>query len=210
MSISFSKNPEIIVENGKIIRLIMEDSYIEREFNFESEVKTAMISLAYSDQSEFMRLYLKLTNDETFSRIASEIYKEHINKEFYPYEIMKSLSMSDLHLSKVSELSFLIDENYVKLLISDGLVVEIMSKVIYMGSCYRTEIIFFKTLNDIAYKISNSGIKNFMQFYEAVKNDPVAFEIVEDIRKKLLESTQQELANETKKIQSEIDLLSCT
>lgn len=210
MSISFSKNPEIIVENGKIIRLIMEDSYIEREFNFESEVKTAMISLAYSDQSEFMRLYLKLTNDETFSRIASEIYKEHINKEFYPYEIMKSLSMSDLHLSKVSELSFLIDENYVKLLISDGLVVEIMSKVIYMGSCYRTEIIFFKALNDIAYKISNSGIKNFMEFYEAVKNDPVAFEIVEDIRKKLLESTQQELANETKKIQSEIDLLSCT
>lgn len=210
MSISFSKNPEIIVENGKIIRLIMEDSYIEREFNFESEVKTAMISLAYSDQSEFMRLYLKLTNDETFSRIASEIYEEHINKEFYPYEIMKSLSMSDLHLSKVSELSFLIDENYVKLLISDGLVVEIMSKVIYMGSCYRTEIIFFKTLNDIAYKISNSGIKNFMEFYEAVKNDPVAFEIVEDIRKKLLESTQQELANETKKIQSEIDLLSCT
>lgn len=210
MSISFSKNPEIIVENGKIIRLIMEDSYIEREFNFESEVKTAMISLAYSDQSEFMRLYLKLTNDETFSRIASEIYKEHINKEFYPYEIMKSLSMSDLHLSKVSELSFLIDKNYVKLLISDGLVVEIMSKVIYMGSCYRTEIIFFKTLNDIAYKISNSGIKNFMEFYEAVKNDPVAFEIVEDIRKKLLESTQQELANETKKIQSEINLLSCT
>lgn len=210
MSISFSKNPEIIVENGKIIRLIMEDSYIEREFNFESEVKTAMISLAYSDQSEFMRLYLKLTNDETFSRIASEIYEEHINKEFYPYEIMKSLSMSDLHLSKVSELSFLIDENYVKLLISDGLVVEIMSKVIYMGSCYRTEIIFFKTLNDIAYKISNFGIKNFMEFYEAVKNDPVAFEIVEDIRKKLLESTQQELANETKKIQSEIDLLSCT
>lgn len=210
MSISFSKNPEIIVENGKIIRLIMEDSYIEREFNFESEVKTAMIYLAYSDQSEFMRLYLKLTNDETFSRIASEIYEEHINKEFYPYEIMKSLSMSDLHLSKVSELSFLIDENYVKLLISDGLVVEIMSKVIYMGSCYRTEIIFFKTLNDIAYKISNSGIKNFMEFYEAVKNDPVAFEIVEDIRKKLLESTQQELANETKKIQSEIDLLSCT
>lgn len=210
MSISFSKNPEIIVENGKIIRLIMEDSYIEREFNFESEVKTAMISLAYSDQSEFMRLYLKLTNDETFSRIASEIYKEHINKEFYPYEIMKSLSMSDLHLSKVSELSFLIDKNYVKLLISDGLVVEIMSKVIYMGACYRTEIIFFRTLNDIAYKISNSGIKNFMEFYEAVKNDPVAFKIAEDIRKKLLESTQQELENKTKKIQSEIDLLSCT
>lgn len=210
MSISFSKNPEIIVEDGKIIRLIMEDSYIEREFNFESEVKAAMISLAYSDQSEFMRLYLKLTNDETFSRIASEIYKEHINKEFYPYEIMKSLSMSDLHLSKVSELSFLIDKNYVKLLISDGLVVEIMSKVIYMGACYRTEIIFFRTLNDIAYKISNSGIKNFMEFYEAVKNDPVAFKIAEDIRKKLLESTQQELENETKKIQSEIDLLSCT
>lgn len=205
MGIRFSKNPEIIVEDGKIIRLFIEELCIERNFNCKSTVKKAMTDLAISSPLEFMELYLSLSNDEEFLKIASKIYEDNIDKLKYPYEVMKSLYMSDLPEKpyNASASKFFIDMDL--LLIVDGLVIKIIDDIANSELVKRNEIRFYSTLKNLIYHLADSKIVEFMKFYKVVKNDPVAFKIADDVRKILLEAKQEKL----NKIQSEIDLLSC-
>lgn len=173
-------------------------------------VKKAMTDLAISSPLEFMELYLSLSNDEEFLKIASEIYEDNIDKLQYPYEVMKSLYMSDLPENpyNASASKFFIDTNL--LLIADGLVIKIIDNISKTELVYRNEIRFYSTLKSLIYHLADSNIVEFMKFYKVVKNDPVAFKIADYYRNILLKATQEKLENTTKKIQSKIDLLSCT
>lgn len=202
----FHKNPQIAVEDGKIIQLIMEDVVIESNFDFSSTVQNVMRELSISSPLAFMELYLNLSNDEEFLKKASEIYEDNIDKLQYPYEVMKSLYMSDLPEKpyNASASKFFIDMDL--LLIVDGLVIKIIDSISNSELVKRNEILFYSTLKNLIYHLADSKIVEFMKFYKVVKNDPVAFKIADDVRKILLEAKQEKL----NKIQSEIDLLSCT
>lgn len=202
----FHKNPQIAVEDGKIIQLIMEDVVIESNFDFSSTVQNVMRELSISSPLAFMELYLNLSNDEEFLKKASEIYEDNIDKLQYPYEVMKSLYMSDLPEKpyNASASKFFIDMDL--LLIVDGLVIKIIDSISNSELVKRNEILFYSTLKNLIYHLADSKIVEFMKFYKVVKNDPVAFKIADNVRKILLEAKQEKL----NKIQSEIDLLSCT
>lgn len=202
----FHKNPQIAVEDGKIIQLLMEDIVIERNFDFSSTVKKVMRELSISSPLEFMELYLNLSNDEEFLKNASEIYEDNIDKLQYPYEVMKSLYMSDLPEKPYNESAskFFIDMNL--LLIVDGLVIKIIDSISNSELVNRNELCFYRTLKNLIYHLADSNIEEFMRFYKVVKNDPVAFKIADYYRNILIEGMQEKL--ERTKI--EIDLLSCT
>lgn len=171
MSIRFSKNPEIIVEDGKIGRLFMGESCILRGFTFELEVENAMKYLAYSEPSEFMELYLNLTNDETFSKMAKKVYEERIDKNLYPYETMKSLRISDFPSTSDSALRFSC-ENLHELLIANGLVIKIINNLTTKGSCSRNETDFLKCLirQFIALLVLTlNNLCNFIMFYKMIQ-----------------------------------------
>lgn len=139
-----------------------------------------MQRLAIKYPSSFMILLFNLSNDEKSRIIAEKIYKQYIDKDIYPYEIIKQLreyKLNDrgcmnngIQFPKLNGFA-----NYVE--VTNGYV----SMVVHnRNHYYRNDIDFYHLLLVKLQDLSENSIDEIISFLEVIQYDKICVEIVKN------------------------------
>ena len=139
-----------------------------------------MQRLAIKYPSSFMILLFTLSNDEKSRIIAEKIYKQYIDKDIYPYEIIKQLreyKLNDrgcmnngIQFPKLNGFA-----NYVE--VTNGYV----SMVVHnRNHYYRNDINFYHLLLVKLQDLSENSIDEIISFLEVIQYDKICVEIAKN------------------------------
>jgi len=140
-----------------------------------------MQRLAIKYPSSFMILLFNLSNDEKSRIIAEKIYKQYIDKDIYPYEIIKQLreyKLNDrgcmnngIQFPKLNGFT-----NYIE--VTNGYV----SKVVHSSNNYfRDDPDFYHMLLGKLRKLIETNLKDFISLYEEIKDDEICLDIANKV-----------------------------
>lgn len=171
------KDKEVVLERGSA-----------NKQDFFDVLKIFMEDQAKYNTTDFMELYIGLTDDPEAKELADEIYHNCVDNDRYPVGVMKTLaneSKSDTILKKNAGVNATFGEygNYIH--IENGIVTLIEEGSNYAGrNVSRKNSAFYNTLYYSLELLASRNPNGFMKFYRAVEgSDDVAFEIAERVRK---------------------------
>ena len=151
------------------------------EDSFLSHAKDSMQRLAIKYPSSFITLFFNLTNDERSKIIAEKTYKQYIDKDMYPYEILKKLREEKIedrgcmnNKIQFPKLNGFID--YIE--VTNGYV----SKVVHSSNNYfRDDPDFYHMLLGKLRKLIETNLNDFISLYEEIKDDEICLGIANKV-----------------------------